>query len=323
MVGCGAFGESYLATLAGMTGIEVVAVTDAMPERARRLAKRYSIPNVSPSFQELVARADIDAVCVVTTEDQHFEPVMAALRHGKDVMVEKPMATRLDEAQRMMEAASEHGRVLMPGHLLRFEPRYATVKQQLAEGRLGRVLFLSARRNRTKGQGRIYKRTPLVFETAIHDIDLMLWFTCQKVASVRAWTVAAVAGQEPDLLCAALKFQDGAIGMFHASWLLPDRTAVFDDHLQVLATAGAANVDLLNAGLTLWPESGPEHPDTSYEPRLHGSIQGALREQLIYFARCCREQRLPTIVSAADGVEAVRVCAALVQSAVEDREIDL
>jgi len=323
LIGCGAFGESYLAALGGIPTAEVVAVADVLPERARRLAERYHVPHVTSGIAELVARSDIDAVGVVTTENQHLEPVLAALQGGKHVIVEKPMATRLEDAQRMARAAIDHDRFLMPGHLLRFEPRCAMVKQQLLEGRLGRVLFVAARRNRSKGQGRTYKRTPLVLETAIHDIDLMLWFTGQKVKSVRGWTVSATLGEEADLFCAVLNFAGGAIGMLHTSWLLPDHAARLDDQLQVLTTDGGANIDVLNSGLSLWSNSGVESPDVTYEPRVNGYAQGALREQLAYFTQCCLEGRKPAIVSADDGVEAVKVSLALIQSAQENRPIEL
>ncbi len=181
LIGCGAFGESHLTTFAGVPYVRVTALTDTIPERARRAAQRYGVPRIATDYSELLTMPDIDAVSVVTTEDQHLQPVLAALDAGKHVFVEKPLATRLEDAQQMVEAAQNRGLILMPGHLLRFEPRYAAVKDQLSTGRLGRVLSMYARRNRPKWQGRIYKRTPLVLETAIHDIDTMLWYAGSKV----------------------------------------------------------------------------------------------------------------------------------------------
>src|SRR6202023_372625 len=105
-----------------------------------------------------------DAVSVVTTEDQHLEPVLSALEHGKHVFVEKPLATRLADAEKMLEAARQTDLILMPGHILRFETKYATVKEKLQSGRLGRIVSIYAKRNRPKWQGSIYKRTPLVLE---------------------------------------------------------------------------------------------------------------------------------------------------------------
>jgi predicted dehydrogenase len=323
LVGCGAFGESHLLAFAGIPFVQVTAVTDIVSERAHKLAERYQVARVARDVHELCASKDVDAVSVVTTEDQHLEPVLAALANGKHVFVEKPMATRLGDAQRMVAAARDKSLILMPGHILRFETKYALVKEQLSSGRLGRVISIYARRNRAKWQGPIYKRTPIVLETAINDIDIMLWYTGKKVKSVRGHDIAVEPGKGVDLTWAVLRFEDGTLGVLQTMWLMPDKTAFLDDFLQVVTTTGVANIDVLNSGLTLWRDDGAEVPDVSYEPRLRGSAYGALREQLSYFSLCVLEGRTPTIVSPADGVEALRVGLAVVESARVDREVEV
>ena len=323
LVGCGAFGESHLLTLTGIPFVEVTVVTDVLSERARRLAERYKVASVSRDFRELCSREDVDAVSVVTTEDQHLEPVLAALEHNKHVFVEKPLATRLRDGERMLEAAGKADRILMPGHILRFETKYATVKEQISSGRLGRVVSIYARRNRPKWQGTIYKRTPLVLETAIHDIDTMLWYIGRKVKSVRAYDVSIAPDGDADLTWAVLRFEDGTIGVLETMWLLPDKTPFLDDALQVVGTSGIANVDILNSGLTIWRDDGVEVPDVSYEPRLRGAVSGALREELMYFVLCVMEGRKPTLLTAEDGLEALRVGLAVAESARSDSDIQV
>jgi predicted dehydrogenase len=111
--------------------------------------------------------------------------------------------------------------------------------------------------------------------------------------------------------------------MLQTSWILPDKTPFLDDCMQVVTTSGVANIDVLHSGLTLWTEDGAEGPDVSYEPRLFNAAYGALREELAYFALCCLENHQPTILTAADGLEAIRVSLALVRAAAENREIRL
>jgi predicted dehydrogenase len=90
-----------------------------------------------------------------------------------------------------------------------------------------------------------------------------------------------------------------------------------------VTTAGIANVDILNSGLSLWAEDRASSPDTSYEPRLVGTSRGALRELLAHFVRCVTSGRPSEILGATDGSEAVRICTALVRSAAENRELEL
>src|SRR5439155_6121306 len=129
---------------------------------------------------------------------------------------------------------------------------YATAKEHLASGRLGRILSIYARRNRPKWQGAFYGRTPLAFETAIPDIDIMLWYTGKGVTSVRGYQVSAESEGRADLCCEILTFEDGALGVLQTMWLLPDKTAGLDDCTQVVTTSGVANIDLLHSGLTVW-----------------------------------------------------------------------
>jgi predicted dehydrogenase len=107
------------------------------------------------------------------------------------------------------------------------------------------------------------------------------------------------------------------------TWLLPDKTAFLDDFLQVVATSGVANIDMLNSGLTIWRDDGAEIPDVCYEPRIRGSAYGALREELSYFALCVLEGRKPSLLTPEDGVEALRVASAVIESARSDREIEM
>jgi UDP-N-acetylglucosamine 3-dehydrogenase len=320
LIGCGAFGESHLAAFAGIPYVDVVTVTDRSLDRAQDVAKRYGISHVARSFREM---PEIDAVSVVTTEDQHLEPVLSALNDGKHVFVEKPMATNVEDAQKMVDAAKKSGLFLMPGHLLRFDARYAIVKQKLETGSLGKVLSIYARRNRPKWQGAIYKRTPLVLETAIHDIDTILWYMKSKVKSVQAWETLHNGDAEPGCLSGVLHFETGSVALFQTSWALPDKTPFLDDCMQVITSSGVANIDVLHSGLSIWSASGVEVPDVSYEPRISGVARGALRDELEYFAVCCMQKRAPTLVTADDAVEAIKVSTAIVQAANEKREIHL
>jgi len=120
-----------------------------------------------------------------------------------------------------------------------------------------------------------------------------------------------------------LRFEGEAVVFMQTMWLVPDKSPALDDSLQVVTSRGIANIDIAHSGLSIWGEEGIELPDVVYEPRLRGSVFGALREELSYFALCALEGRQPTVVTAEDGLEAVRVALAVVESAKADREIEL
>lgn len=322
IVGCGQFGESHLATLAGIPYAEVVAVTDVNSGRAALMASRYHVPKIAKDYRELCALDEVDAVHVVTSEDQHLEPVLAAFANGKHVFVEKPMATKVEDAEKMVAAARKASLIFMPGHVCRFEAKYATVKEQLVQGRLGRIVSMTARQNRAKGLGPIYKRTHQLLVCSVHEIDLMLWYTGAKVNRVRGYQVELKKGTGADLSWGILEFEGGALGFVQTMWLLPDKTRLLDDGMQVVTDSGVANVTI-HSGLDLWLEDGPEVPEISYELHVRGSVFGALREELSYFALSVLRHSHPSVVTAEDGVASIRVAAALVESAESGREVQL
>lgn len=232
------------------------------------------------------------------------------------------MATKVEDAERMVAAARKAGLIFMPGHVCRFETKYATVKEQLATRRLGRIVSITARQNRPKALASTYKRTHQLLVCSVHDIDIILWYTGEKVKRVRGYEVELEKGSGADLSWGILEFEGGSLGFVQTMWLLPDKAQLLDDEMQVITTRGVANI-CIHSGVSLWLEEGQEIPEVSYEPRLRGSVFGALREELSYFALCVLEGTHPTVVTAEEGVEAVRTTVALIESATSGREIQL
>jgi UDP-N-acetylglucosamine 3-dehydrogenase len=322
VIGVGAFGESHLAAYCSLPYVTVAAVCSRDASRTQEVAARYRVPRWHTDYHEMLAENELDAVSVVTSEDAHLGPALAALQAGKHVLVEKPIATRLDEAEQMLSAARAAGVYLMPGHVLRFETRYAMVKDQLAAGELGRVVSISARRNRLKSLAKTYLRVHAILETSIHDLDLILWYTGDRVRRVRAFQRNINGHPNPDVTFAFLEFESGAVACVETIWLTPDQAGIpLDDAMQVVGDRGIARIDFVQAGLNLWRESGYLAPDVSYEPRVRGAVFGALKEELAYFATCVLERQPPGVVTAEEAVEGLRVALAIIQSAEQERDV--
>lgn len=324
VIGGGAFGESHVAAYSSLPYVTVAAVCDRDAARAQAIATRYRIPKWYTDYHELVRDTALDAVSVTTPEDAHLAPALAAIRTSHHVLVEKPIATRLDEAQQMLSAARAANVFLMPGHILRFEMRYALVKDQIAAGELGKIVSITARRNRPKSLAKTYLRTHGILEGSVHDIDMILWYVGARVKRVRAFQRNIGGYQNPDLTFAILEFADGAIACIENNWLTPDQAGVgLNDAMQVVGTRGIAHIDFVNAGLSLWRENGYLAPDVSHEPRVRGEVFGALKEELAYFTRCVLEQRAPSVVTAEEAIEGLRVGLAIIESAMQERDVAL
>lgn len=323
LVGCGNFGESHLQAFLALPAVEITAVFDTDRERAQRIAGAFGIARVCGSLEEICALPDLAAIDVVTPEHLHLEPVRLALANGKHVFVEKPLATDLGECGQMIEAARLAERILMVGQILRFETKYAILKDEVAAGRLGAPVSMHARRNRPKSLLPLYGRTHPALENSIHDIDLMLWYTGRPVERVRGYSRRATGRQHPETFWGVIEFAGGAIGVVETIWLLPEAGVMLDDAFQFIGTAGMANLQLHPGALAILREDGYHVPDVSYDPRVGGMARGALRDELAYFCECVADDRLPEIITPIEAKRAVRVVLALIESAEAGRDVKI
>ena len=323
LVGCGNFGESHLQAFRAVPAAEVAAVYDTDRGRAERIAAAFGIPRICGSLQEICALPDVSAIDVVTPEHLHAEPVQVAVAAGKHVFVEKPLATDLGDCSKMMEAAAAGERILMVGQILRFETKYAILKDEVASGKLGTPVSMHARRNRPKSLLPLYGRTHPALENAIHDVDLMLWYTGQRVRRVRGYARRATGRQHPDTFWGVIDFAGDAIGVVETIWLLPDAGVMLDDAFQFIGTAGVANLQLHPGALSIMKEGGYYVPDVAYDPRVGGAARGALRDELAYFCECVASGRLPEMITPVEAKRALRVVLALIESAETGRDVEI
>lgn len=322
IVGCGLFGESHLQAYRALHNAEVTAAYDPSYERAKAIAQAFEIPNVCSTLEELCKSPSVDAVDVVSPEDTHLEPVLKGINSGKEVFVEKPFATQVEHCTEMIQAARAADRILMVGHILRFETKYALLKQELETGRLGKVASMHARRNRPKSLLGRYGRTHPALENAIHDIDLMLWYTGDRVQRVRGYGRKATSGKHDDTFWGVMEFTNGALGIVETIWLLPKSAGIMlDDAFQLIGDRGVGNISLYPGTMSFWRNDGFEVPDSSYDPRIRGAAHGALRDELSYFCDCVINHRYPEVVTPIDAKNALRVALALVESAEQGHDI--
>ena len=324
LVGCGLFGESHMRAYQAVPGVEITAVYDPVEEKAEEIAQTFRVPRICSSLEELCHRPEVDAVDVVSPEENHLESVLTALGAGKEVFVEKPLATELSHCDQMIEAAEAGGRILMVGQILRFETKYVILQQDIAAKRLGKIVSMHARRNRPQSLLERYDRNHLAMECSIHDVDLMLWYTGERVRRVRGFGRRVTGRKHHDTLWGVLEFEGGALGVVETIWLLPYQAGIgLDDAMQVIGDRGVGNVSLYPGSLSFWREEGYEAPDVGYDPRVRGAALGALRDELMYFAACVRERRRPEIITPREAKNAVRVALALVESANRDAEVEI
>jgi predicted dehydrogenase len=257
--------------------VNFLAVSDQEAIRAATLATNVAADFFSADNLEVISRPEVHAVIVSTSEPAHMLPVLQALEHGKPVLVEKPLALCLDDADQMIATAKRTGTELLVGYSLRFNRRYLLTKEQIRLGRLGRVVGGSGRLYNTRAHGlQILQRSvdaTFVQDALTYLVDLFGWFL-DGVHPVEVYArghgvVYREAGYEADeVTWAVVTFADGTVVNLGVGYALP---AKYPTHgrlvrVEVLGEKGVVLLDEDHKENILYTEVGFPH---AYVPH-HG-----------------------------------------------------
>ena len=151
VIGAGGIAGSHIQRLKPMSDVEVVSVCDVREGAARKRADEFGIPEVYTDYRDLLKKSPVDAVSVCTPNFFHAEPTIAALKAGKHVIVEKPMAMNVKEAKAMVDAAEKSKKVLTVGFQLRYSPKAQMLKRAAEDGQFGKILYVRCQAMRRRG----------------------------------------------------------------------------------------------------------------------------------------------------------------------------
>jgi 2-hydroxy-4-carboxymuconate semialdehyde hemiacetal dehydrogenase len=186
VVGAGAFGEKHLDALKNIPHAEVKVVVSVSVEEARKLADKFGIADVSDSYEEVLKRDDIDAVILTTPTPMHASQAIAAMKAGKHVEVEIPVADSWADAQEVLRVQQETGKVCMVGHTRRFNPSHQWVKKKIDAGEFAiqamdiETFFFRRKNINAKGEPRSWT-DHLLWHHSAHSIDIFQYMTGAKV----------------------------------------------------------------------------------------------------------------------------------------------
>jgi UDP-2-acetamido-3-amino-2,3-dideoxy-glucuronate N-acetyltransferase len=294
-------------------------VCDADPAALARVQEAYPGIATYPDYADVLASAQIRAVVLATPAAQHAAGARAALEAGKHVLVEKPLALHAAEAEELKRLAAERGLVLMVGHLLEYHPAFVTLKELVAAGELGQVIYASSHR---LGFGKIRQEENALWSLAPHDFSMIVRLLGEMPESVQASGKAAVTPGITDAAVATLSFPGGARAHVFVSWLHPFK----ERRLVVTGTKGMAVFDdmakdgklTFYASRVEWVSGRPVAAEC--EPQLvpHGSEE-PLRTECDHFLTCIRTGAQP-LTDGDNGLRITRILEGCQQSMDRDGE---
>jgi predicted dehydrogenase len=320
--------------------IELVAVADIRAEAAEAAVREYGAETWYSDYRDLLERDDIDFVDICTPEFLHCEQVIAAAEAGKHILCEKPMAASVDEADRMIKAATDAGVMLMIGHSRRFTDRYRHAWQAVAEGKIGNVQVVRENERRPKA---MYSALDLATEywspsgerpwisdpeytqgaaltNAVHEMDLARWFAGADAESVQAESRIAGDGVEvSDFLSYTITFKNGVIGAAEIVNNLPSSYPYFH-MLEIFGDVGYVKAeDPAQSPYEIWRDAGMHFP-ANFDQLLH--IDNAYIREIGWFARAIQFDAPPPL-DPWDARQALALSLAAVESSRTGRRVYL
>jgi UDP-N-acetylglucosamine 3-dehydrogenase len=310
VVGAGAMGSNHIRVLSEFDEekVRLVGVADTVEASVTRVINRFHVPGFA-DYREMIETTHPDLLVIVTPTNLHHEVAAFAIGAGCNTLVEKPIASTIEEAEDMVRLAEERHVILAVGHVERFNPAVQTLKQNLDQ--LGKLFHLHARRigpypPRIRDVG-------VILDLATHDLDAMLYLTNAAIEHVYAETQQVVLQQpHEDLLLGLLRFDSGVIGMLDVNWLTPTKVR----ELHVTGERGLFMVNYLTQDLYFYEN---DYAPTNWEMigSLAGVSEGTMTRLKVRKAEPLRleyedifraiTEKVPPTVTGKDGLAVLRV----------------
>jgi UDP-N-acetylglucosamine 3-dehydrogenase len=293
VIGAGVMGRNHARVLSELPEIELVGVADPDAGRASQAAGQAEGAEVFSDHKELLARK-VDAVIVAAPTHLHHKISLDLIDAGVSLLVEKPIATTVEQGREIVTAAARAGVTLMVGHVERFNPAVQAVKQAVAGEEI-----LSIGITRVGPFPPRMSDVGVVIDLAVHDIDLIRWFTESEIAEVQP-QISSVIAEREDIALLQFRTANGVLAHINTNWLTPFKART----VQVATRDKYVMADLLTRTVT---ECFGFQKDGSYGMR-HLSVGHTepLRAELSAFVDAVRHGKTPA-VTGEEGVASLEI----------------
>ena len=321
VIGLGSMGKNHARVCSELDGIELTGVSDIDIEVSKKIANRLRTKNYT-DYRDLMS--EIDAAIVATPTIHHYDIVLDLLNNGKHVLIEKPICDTIEKAIKLLTKAKEQGLVLAVGHIERHNPAVRFVKDNLDAKRFGDLITIISKRV-SNFPGRI-RDVGVIFDFGVHDIDVMRYLSGEVVS------VYAKAGkffgniEHEDHANIVLNFDNGITGVIEVNWLTPIKIR----KLFLTCSKSFVEADYISQSVTISSSSFKDVDEMNlYNVRIQHNINQVsiekrepLKNEIEDFISAINQKKRP-LVSAEDGVMALKIAQASTKSYLEGREIEI
>jgi UDP-N-acetyl-2-amino-2-deoxyglucuronate dehydrogenase len=332
VIGCGTIADFHLSAVQQLENAKLIAISDRKEAKAKEIGERENC-FWTTDYKQILNHPDVDIVCLTTGSGSHARIGLDVLHADKHLLVEKPLAMTVEEAEQMIQLADMKGLLLSVVSQRRFEPQHQTVKQLIDQGALGKLLYfeISCPYYRTQAyydsaswRGTITEDGGALMNQGIHSIDLLLWFA-GPVESVCGKVATQVHNMEAeDIGISIVKFRSGALGNIMASTNIQPG---FLPSLHIYGEKGTIKIE--GTAITHWTVSDFSKPENLEDVSVGGggsdprSISNEYHKlQLTDFIEALSEGRTPQITGM-DGKRSIQLIHAIYEASKKGLEITL
>jgi predicted dehydrogenase len=324
LIGTGTWGNVHAETYSTYHRASLAAVCDLDESRARNAADRWGARKVYTDYGKMLRDPDVDAVAVATPDFAHREPIVAAARAGKHIIVEKPLATTCEDLDQIAEAVTRSGVKFMVDFHNRWSPPLVVARNDIENGAIGEIVSAYLRLNNT-----IYvplkmlswsAKSSILWFLGSHTVDALRFLLHDEVARVysvsRSGVLRGKGVDVPDIYQTILELDGGPIATIENHWIMPDTSPSYNDFkVSVVGSKGMFNMDLThNQLIERYVEGRSDNPDVLGAPLVRGRHVGFVYESIRHFVDCVADDKRAA-VTLDDGVRVSTVILAIMQSA--------
>ncbi|ETA66821.1 putative dehydrogenase [Methanolobus tindarius DSM 2278] len=305
VIGAGAMGKNHIRIYSEMPGVELAGISDIDKDLVESLAQQYNTKAFT-DYKEMLA-SGVDAVSIVVPTKMHRQVAIDAIEAGAHVLVEKPIADSVENADAIIEAAEKKGLLVMVGHIERFNPAVIKLKEIIDSGLLGKIVSIST--TRVGPYNPRIRDVGVILDIGVHDIDVISYLYGTNVNQVYAVAGADIHSFE-DHATIHMRLDHEFSGLVEVNWLTPHKVR----KLTAVGVGGVAYLDYMDQTVELH--------DSGWIRKAKIEQKEPLRNELEYFIDCINTGKRPN-PSGADGKHALKVSLAAISSYKEAKMIDI
>ncbi len=303
VIGAGFMGSNHARVYSEIPDCKIVAISDIDEKKAKAMGQKYNC-SYYKDYKEMLDKEEIEAASVTVPTKIHKEVSSYVMDKNIHVLLEKPIAGNIEDAQEIIKKAKEKNVKLLIGHIERFNPVVIKMKELIDKGKLGKIITIIARR---VGSFPLrIKDANIVVDVSVHDIDIINYLLGKKPDKIHCFGGMSINDNKEDQVIVLMKY-DQTSGVIQSNWITPIKIR----NLSVTGTKGYAELNYLTQELVLYKSNFQKHFDTYKEfiikfgkpKKIHLDIRKKepLKEEITHFIKCAEGDDKPVV----DGYQAL------------------